>query len=148
MTNSSGGLDQIDPVQRLSVLPGRSRPLLVELGVLKGGKRVLFAVQPGTSVRGAGTCTPGPIDCEILSLAEDQTETVGSGGKSVASFAVTGIAAAQHGSAAAADKARRQESSFGRALLKSSPLSALALFHYDPTIGAVVDLRDLTVGGN
>jgi hypothetical protein len=74
ITNSAGGLDTIDPLERLSVLPSEQQPLLVELGVLKGGRRVLFAVEPGTVLSGPGICTPGPIDCEILSLAQDQTE--------------------------------------------------------------------------
>ncbi len=36
----------------------------------------------------------------------------------------------------------------GRELLNRSPLNALSLFHYDPSVGAVVDLRNFTVGGN
>ena len=39
MTNGSGGLDTIDPLERLSVLPSDQTPMLVELGVLQGGKR-------------------------------------------------------------------------------------------------------------
>ena len=82
--------------QRLSVLPSEQQPLLIELGVLKGGHRVLFVVQPGTVVSGPGTCTPGPIDCEILSLGENQTESLGrqapTGVVAVALFAVTAIA--------------------------------------------------------
>jgi hypothetical protein len=151
ITDSSGGLDTIDPLERLSVLPGANQPLLVELGVLKGGDRVLFAVQPGAVVGGPGTCIPGPVDCEILSLGQDQTESLGkdstSGIKSVALFAVTGITAVDHSSASAADKAREQSSAAGRALLSASSSPALSLFHYDPSIGAIVDLRNLTVGG-
>ncbi len=75
ITNSAGGLDTIDPLERLSVLPSKQQPLLVELGVLKGGDRVLFALEPGAEVSG-GTCIPGPIDCEIVSLAQDQTVTL------------------------------------------------------------------------
>lgn len=148
MTASGGGLNTIDPLERLSPLPSENQPLLVELGVLKGGHRVLFAVQPGTAVNGSGTCTPGPIDCEILSLGQDQTEGVSiessSGPAPVASFAVTGISAVNHPSAAAADKARRQESALGRRILDVSTLSALSLFQYQPNLGAVVDLSNLT----
>src|SRR5205823_220376 len=71
-----GGINTIDPLERLSVVPSPKQPLLVELGVLQGGKRVLFAVQPGAAVSGPGTCTPGPIDCEVLTLAPGQTEGV------------------------------------------------------------------------
>ena len=44
--------------------------------MLKGGKRVLFAVQAGAVVHGPGQCTPGPIDCEIVSLKPNQIESV------------------------------------------------------------------------
>jgi hypothetical protein len=119
--------------------------------VEQGGRRVLFAVQPGTIVTGAGSCTPGPIDCEVLSLAVDQTEAVSSqsaGGTTLAEFAVTGISAQSHPSVAAANKARHAVSATGAKLLDNSPLQALSLFDYEPSVGAVVDLRNLTVGGN
>jgi hypothetical protein len=151
ITNSSGGLNTIDPLERLSALPSDQQPLMVELGVLKGGKRVLFLVQRGTVLSGPGRCTPGPIDCEILSLAVDQTEALSmqsaTGVVAVALFAVTAIKADEHPSDAAADKARRTESAAGRALLNTSALSALSLFRYDPSLGTVVDLRNLEVGG-
>jgi hypothetical protein len=151
ITNATGGVDTISPLERLSVLPSKQQPLLVELGVLKGGNRVLFAVQPGAVVSGAGTCIPGPIDCEILSLPQDQTVTLGkqssSGIQTVALFAVTGITAADHSSVAAANAARRAESDSGRALLAASTSTALSLFQYEPSLGALVDLRNLTVGG-
>jgi hypothetical protein len=152
ITNPAGGVDTIDPLERLSPLPSKQEPLLVELGVLKGGHRVLFVVQPGTVVSGPGTCTPGPIDCEILSLGSDQIESLSTqsatGVVAVAQFAVTAITADGHPSAAAADKARRMESAAGRRLLSTSTLSALSLFQYEPSLGAVVDLRNLTVGGS
>jgi len=152
ITNASGGLATVDPLERLSVLPSSQQPLLVELGVLNGGHRVLFVVQPGTVVNGPGTCTPGPVDCEILSLAQDQTEGISvqspTGPVSIALFAVTGITTDRNSSATAADKARRTESAAGRALLDHSTLSALSLFRYEPSLGAVADLRNLTVGGS
>jgi hypothetical protein len=150
ITNSNGGLNTIDSLERLSLLPSQSLPLLVELGVLQGGSRVLFAVQPGTTLSGPGTCVPGPIDCEILSLAQDQTEKVGvqtvHGSVAEALFAVTGINAVGHGSSSAAMRARRTESSAGRSVLNHSSLNALSLFRYELSVGAVVDLRNLKVG--
>ena len=149
MSNASGGFDTTDPFERLSVLPNKQQPLLIDLGVLQGGNRVLFVVQPGTQVSGPGTCLPGPIDCEILSLAPNKTESISAnGGASSVSFVVTGITASENGSTAAADKARQVESAFGRALLNKSTLTALSLFQYQPSVGAVVDLRNLTVGGS
>jgi hypothetical protein len=147
ITNASGGVDTIDPLERDSVLPNQTEPRLVELGVLQGGKRVLFAVQPGTVVVGPGTCTPGPIYCEILSLREDQTESVAAiGSGKTTLFAVTGVSATNHGSVAAANRARRASSAAGRALLNASTSSALSLFQYEPSLGYVVDMRNLTVG--
>lgn len=147
ITNSSGDLNTIDPLERLSVLPSNRKPLMVELGVLKGGNDVLFALQPGTVVSGPGTCIPGPVDCEILALGQDQTESLGTHSGSVALFAVTGISAGDHPSVAAADAARRKSSAAGRALLSGSTSTALALFSYEPSLGVLVDLRNLTVGG-
>jgi hypothetical protein len=152
VTNADGSLNTIDPLDRLSILPGKQQPMLLELGVLQGGGRVLFAVEPGTVVSGAGVCTPGPIDCEVLSLAPGQTEGVSklsADGSTtpVALFSVNSIKADQYPSAAAANKARQTASDLGRELLANSPLNALSLFQYDPSVGAVVDLRNLTVGG-
>jgi len=108
-------------------------------------------VEPGTVVSGAGTCTPGPIDCEILSLNPGQTEGISkqtaSGSTPVALFSVNSISADQFPSAAAANKARETASDVGRQLLNRTPLSSISLFQYDPSVGAVVDLRNLTVGG-
>jgi hypothetical protein len=152
MTNSSGGIDTTDSLERLSVLPSARQPLLVELGVLQGGRRVLFAVQPGTVVRGPGKCVPGSVDCELVSLAPGQIEGLwresSSGVVPVAQFAVTAIGVDKHPSIAATDKARRTESAAGRHLLDNSTLASLSLFQYSPSLGAVADLRNLTVGGN
>jgi hypothetical protein len=151
ITNPSGGVDTDDPLERLSVLPSLKQPLLVELGVLQGGKRVLFAVELGAAVSGPGTCMPGPIDCELLALSPGQIEGVSkqtpTGLTPVAQFSVNSITAAEHPSVAAANQARRTASDAGRQLMANTPLSALSLFQYDPNVGAVVDLRNLTVGG-
>jgi hypothetical protein len=152
LTNSAGGADTVDPVQRLSLIPSRNLPLLVELGVLHGGHRVLFAVEPGTVVQGPGRCTPGPIDCEIISLAPNQIEgvatTEASGAVTGALMAVTAIKADKYSSSGAADRARQAESAAGRRLLSLTKLSALSLFPYRPSLGALVDLSNVTVGGS
>jgi hypothetical protein len=149
VTDSTGNLDTFDPLERLGVLPSKQQPLLIELGVLRGGHRVLFALEPGAAVSGPGTCTPGPIDCEILSLAPNQIEELSiasaTGTTSVATFAVTGIKVDHHPSAAAASKARQKVSAEGRALLNSLSSPALSLFSYRPGLGAIVDLRNLKV---
>jgi hypothetical protein len=152
ITNAFGGFDTTDPV-RLSALPSNQQALLVELGVLKGGHRVLFVVQPGTVLAGPGTCIPASDDCQILSLAPKQTETLSmrsSAGRpdEAARLSVTAIRVQRHRSAAAAAHARRTTSAFGRSLLGKSPSMFLSLFQYQPSVGAVVDRRSLTVAGS
>jgi hypothetical protein len=152
LSEANGNLNTIDPLERLSILPNKQQPMLIDLGVLQGGKSMLFVVEPGTVVSGAGTCTPGPIDCEILTLKPGQTAGIsketGSGTTPVALLAVNSISFDQHPSVAAANKARETASEVGRQLLNQSPLNAISLFQYDPSVGAVVDLRNLTVGGS
>jgi hypothetical protein len=152
MTNAQGGLDTTDSLKRLSVLPSEKQPLLIELGVLKGAKRVLFVVQPGTVVSGPGTCTPGPIDCQILSLAPGDVESLAqatSGGDDlIGLFAVTDIGTTNYKTIPEAMQARRSESAAGRKLLDASTYDTLSLFRFEPSIDAVVDLRNLVVGGN
>jgi hypothetical protein len=152
ITNGTGGINTTDPLERLSVIPSQQQPMLVELGVEQGGNHVLFAVQPGAIPSGPGKCTPGPIDCEVLSLGQDQTEQLSKqtgsiGPAQVALFAITSITASDYPSAAAANKARRQASAAGRALLDASTYPTLSLFQYEPSLGSVVDLRNLKVGG-
>jgi hypothetical protein len=152
ITNKSGGVTPIDPFLRDGTLPGNQQPLLVELGVAQGAHRVLYAVQPGAVVSGPGTCTPGPLDCELLSLAPGQTEGISartaSGSVPVAMFQITGISVDRFGSKGAAAKARAATDPVGRKLLANSASGTLSLFQYDPSLDAVVDERNLTVGGN
>ena len=63
----------------------------------------------------------------------------------MALFAVSGIRVVRHSSQAAAQRARRAQSAAGRRVLNHSSLGALSLFHYAPDVGAVVDLRNLTL---
>ena len=87
----------------------------------------------------------------LLSLGQDQTEQLSvqtaSRVAGVALFAVTAITVDKHPSVSAANQARRTASAAGRSLLSRSTLSALSLFQYEPSLGVVVDLRNLTVGG-
>jgi hypothetical protein len=152
ITNASGGFDTTDPLERLRPIPSAADPLLVELGVLRGGRRVLFAVEPAAVLSGPGECIPGAVSCQLLALAPGQVESLSretSGGpERVAWFAVAGISVADHPSRAAAAAVRSRASAAGRRLLAASSLNALSLFSYDPQQGAVLDLRNLTVGGS
>lgn len=145
------GIETIDPLERLSPLPGARLPLLVELGVLQGGKRVLFAVHPGAVLVGGGKCTPGPADCQVLSLGLGEIEGVGyrtgAGTEPITELAVTAIRTTDHASAAAATKARSRQSQVGAAVLKDIKLRAFSSFKYDPSLGVVVHRRNLRAAG-
>jgi hypothetical protein len=151
LTNPTGRAYAINNVERLTVLPSEQQPLLFELGVLKGGHRVLFAVAPGTVLRGPGACLPAARDCEILSLAPNQIEafamTEPNGRLAGALIAVTAIKADGFASSTAANKARLAESAVGRRLLKAAKLGALSQVRYQPSLGAVVDLRARAAAG-
>jgi hypothetical protein len=91
---------------------------------------------------------PGPVDSELVSLAPGQSETISSAHSAAVQFAVAAINTDRFPSAAAADRARRSAAPAGSELLAAASLSALSLFQYDPGAGAVVDMRNLTVGGS
>ncbi len=146
-TGPSGNETQINPFERLRSLPSDQEPLVVDLGVLQGGGKVLFAVQPGTSLSGPGACLPGALDCQLVALGQGQTEQLSTPSGN-AYFAVTSIKVDRYTSVAAADAARQQADPAGAKLLANSTLDALSLFPYVPGVGAIVDERNLTVGGN
>ncbi len=155
ITNDFGGVNTIDPAERLGVLPSTNQQLVAQLGVLKGARRVMFAVAPGTIVNGPGSCVPGPVDCQILSLPVGANESISmrsATGESVrvAEFAVTGVSIRHFPSVTAAHNARRTASAEGQKLLDQnrSKLTALSLFPYRPSLGVVVDERTLQVGGD
>jgi hypothetical protein len=148
LTTASGGLDARD-LARLSVLPSDQQPLLVELGVLRGGNRVLFVVERGATVSGPGSCTPGPVDCEILALSPGQVETVSAKAGGVATqMAVTQVITAHHSSPAAAQTDRSSYAADGLKLLHQYWPSVLSLFPYNPSLGLIVDRRDLSAAGS
>ncbi len=39
LTGANGNLNTIDPLERLSILPGKQQPMLIDLGVLQGGQQ-------------------------------------------------------------------------------------------------------------
>jgi len=108
-------------------------------------------VLPGTLVDDQADCVPGPTDCEIIAVAPDQMVglSVNQDGTPtlVDVIAVASIYAKNYSSVAAAQHARHQESSTGAHVLNGAGLSALSLFQYRPSIGSVVDLRNLSVAG-
>ena len=126
ITKPSGGLDTIAPVERLTPLPSGQQPLLIELGVLKGGSAVLFVVAPGTSLSGPAKCLPGRIDCQIISLAPNQIESLSVKGANGPATSPTLPSPASprssHKSAADAGRVRRQVSKTGPEAAQVFPL--------------------------
>lgn len=153
-TAPSGGFTSPVLSVRNSVIPvvaGNPETLLAWLGVIQSGKQALFAVLPGTVLSGAGTCIPGLVDCQLLELSPGQDESVATPTTYAEPWTiqVSAISAADHGSASAAASARERTSSYGTAALRaSSGLTALSLFQFSPSLGALVDQRNLFVGGN
>lgn len=148
--SAAGAASTVENLPRLSILPGPDQPALVYLGVLQGGGRALFLVEPGALVGGPGTCVPSPLDCQVLALSKDQIEGLavrtGNSLTPVALFSVAAIKVVGHSSRRATLKVRRRESAPGRSALNNSNRSALGLFGYRATLGAVVDLRKLLTG--
>ena len=59
----------------LTVLPSKSNPVAVYLGIAKGGKEAVFMVSPDVvGVSGGGSCSPSPASCELLTLGEGDEE--------------------------------------------------------------------------
>ena len=101
-------------------------------------------------VDGPGSCTPGPLDCEVLALSIDQVEAisvmVGSVKQGITYFSVTGIGVQDYATAAEADRARRAQSAVGAELIARDAEPALSLFPYDPARGVLIDQRNASVG--
>ena len=65
----AGQAQKREGVKQLSVLPGKSRPLVIFNGITDDEKKAVFTVSSdviGTS--GDGSCTPRAVDCRILTL--------------------------------------------------------------------------------
>lgn len=138
--------------QRGTELPSPQQSQLVELGVAQGGRSVLFAVMPNTVVSGPGSCVPGPLDCEILSLAPNESESIGVPTSTtthwLGSFTLTSISAHTWSSASQAATQRGAANPAGERLVARTSEHAFSLFSYNPSLGVVVDERNLQVGGN
>jgi hypothetical protein len=69
LTGPAGDTQRRQNVKRFTVLPSRSNPVALFLGVEEGGKKANFMVSPDVvDSRGDGTCLPDPSQCEFLTL--------------------------------------------------------------------------------
>jgi hypothetical protein len=69
----AGEAEPQEGVKRLDVLPSRSRPVLIFMGVTEDEKAAIFAVSEDvTATSGDGLCHPTALECEFLRLKVGQ----------------------------------------------------------------------------
>jgi hypothetical protein len=75
LTGPAGDTRRRNDLQNLTVLPSKSNPVAVYIGVTESGKGAIFMLSPdvvGTS--GGGSCMPSPSRCQFLTLKEGQEQ--------------------------------------------------------------------------
>ena len=75
LTGPAGDTRRRNNLQNLTVLPSKSNPVAVYLGVTDGGKKAAFMLSPdvvGNS--GDGFCTPSPSQCQFLELRQGEEQ--------------------------------------------------------------------------
>jgi hypothetical protein len=110
-----GGIVRTD-VRRLQLLPQRTSPKLLFLGVRDGGRSASFLNVADAPVSGAG-CKPSPEDCERITLRAGRTAFVGG-----VPVTVTGLQVRRLATDEAAEQARVREDEVGRALVTDEEL--------------------------
>jgi hypothetical protein len=125
-------------IERLKVLPNTASPVLVYRGVDAGGKHAIFEITGTVVAQGDGACEPTPEDCQVLKLAEDETEFItvsDTGDETDAQYqlSVEKIHAGKTSSAAELKKA----SSAGRELLGALGGGHKAHYAFDPKTGTL-----------
>jgi hypothetical protein len=69
-----GHMKKREGVRRLTVLPHRSRPVIVFLGQTTDGGAAFSVSDDVASVDGTGRCIPSPDDCQYLTMKPDDRE--------------------------------------------------------------------------
>jgi hypothetical protein len=110
-------------VGQLTALPDGTAPVVVFLGVDKGGKTASFLVTSDATPQGDGKCEPSADNCQYVHMAEGEEEflDVASGTAGVRQYIlkVVSIRRSTSGSAAAASAALRRQSSEGADVIRS-----------------------------
>jgi len=125
-------------IERLKVLPNTENPVLVYRGVDAGGKHAIFEITGTVVAQGDGACEPTPEDCQVLKLAEDETEFItvtDTGDETDAQYqlSVEKIHAGKTSSATELKKA----STAGRELLGALGGGRKARYAFDPATGTL-----------
>ena len=146
-------MNTIDPLERLSILPSAQQPLLVELGVLQGGHQRAVRGRAGNRGQRRRHMHPGSDrlrDPDALRRARPEAISKQTRDRHDPGGPVRGELDHRRPAPVGrrAEQGAPNASDVGRQLLNQSSLTALSLFQYDPSVGAIVDLRNLTVGGN
>ena len=124
-----GGITRTD-VRRLQLLPQRSAPRLLFLGVRAGGRSASFLNLDDAPVSGAG-CRPSPLDCRRITLRAGRTALVGG-----VPVTVTALVLRRFATEEAAQAARVREDEVGRALVTDDQLD-LGDLALDPRTGTL-----------
>lgn len=77
----AGDLDRRRNVKMLTVLPGKSEPVLVFVGATEDSKEAVFMVSSGVEgAEGTGSCLPSTEDCQFLTLKAEESMELHYGG--------------------------------------------------------------------
>jgi hypothetical protein len=72
-TDSGSDLPE-STIERLSVLPDETNPVIVYRGVVDGGKAAIFELTGEVEAEGDAKCSPTPEDCQYIKLRAGETE--------------------------------------------------------------------------
>jgi hypothetical protein len=61
-------------IERLSVLPDETNPVIVYRGVVDGGKAAIFELTGNVDAEGDANCSPTPENCQYIKLHAGETE--------------------------------------------------------------------------
>jgi hypothetical protein len=152
LTVRYGSDDQLkkSTLERLQPLLDGESPILVYLGLRKGGREAVFLVDASVRAQGDGRCESGASDCETLVLREGETEfldVIDEEGEVTASYELDVLAIhpgkASAAESAKADTARKRAAALGRRTVDghiagNGPLR----YRYDAKTGTVKRLAD------
>jgi len=75
LTGPAGDTRRRNDLQNLTVLPSKSNPVAVYIGVTEGGKGANFMLSPDVvGASGGGSCMPAPSRCQFLTLKQGQEQ--------------------------------------------------------------------------
>jgi hypothetical protein len=136
-------------LERLQPLMDQTNPILVYLGVRKGGKEAVFLLDASVNAQGDGRCESGASECETLVLRAGETEfldVTSETGTVTAQYELDLLAihaAKSTAKTAKAGAARKRAAGLGRKVVDSHIAANGPLrYRYNAATGAVDRLAD------